>query len=85
MSVRAVPSRPGGDGRIVLGAGFADQRASLHEVVEVLLDGLVVDVELVFERVQLGILVDLPPFAAQHGVLRLRHLPARRVRGILRG
>ena len=41
-----------------------------------LLDVLVVDVELLFERIQLGIVVDLPPLAVQHRILRLRDLPA---------
>ena len=40
---------------------------------------LVVDVELVFERVQLGVVVDLPPLAVQHGILWGGDLPTVRI------
>ncbi len=39
-------------------------------------DGLVGDVHLLDQRVQLRVVEDLPPFAARDLVLRLRHLPA---------
>ena len=43
---------------VVACAGFAHLRAGRHEVLEGLRDGLVVDVELVFERVELGLVED---------------------------
>ena len=64
------------DGGKVLRAGFAHQGSGLHEVLEVLLDVLVVDVELFFQGVEFRVLEDLPPFSAQHRVRRLRYLPA---------
>jgi len=64
-------------------ASLGDERAGFHEIFEELLDVLVVDVELVFESVQFGVIVDFPPFAVEHGVLRLRDLPlaGRRILG----
>ena len=59
-----------------LGARLADNGARGHEVLEELLDVLVVDVELLFERIQFRIVVDLPPFAAQRGILGLGDRPA---------
>ncbi len=53
----------------ISGAGF-------HVLLKVLLDVLVVDVELIFERIQLRLVEDLPPVAAQHGILRTGDLPA---------
>jgi hypothetical protein len=52
------------------------QCARFHVLFEILPNVLVVDVELVFQRIQLGIAEDLPPFAAQHGIAGLCHLPA---------
>jgi hypothetical protein len=68
--------RDNGDGWKVLRAGLAHDCASFHEVLEVLLDVLVVNVQLFFEGVQLRIVEDLPPFAAQLSIGRLRHRPA---------
>ena len=65
-----------GDGGPVLGARFGDDGTSGHVVLEVLLDVLVVDVELVFEGVQLGLVENLPPVAAEHRVLGAGDLPA---------
>ncbi len=47
----------------VAGAGLANLGAGRHEVLEVLRDVLVVDVQLIFERVELRLVEDLPPFA----------------------
>ena len=50
--------------------------AGRHVVLEIFFDVLVVDVELLFQRIQLGLVEDLPPVAADHRVLRAGHLPA---------
>jgi len=49
--------------------------AGFHEIFEGLLDVLVVDIELILEGVQFGVVENFPPFAVQHGVLRLRDFP----------
>src|SRR6266852_5271189 len=56
--------------------GLRGRAHGLHEVLEELLDVLIIDVQQFFKSVQLGILEDLPPFAANHRVRRLRYLPA---------
>jgi hypothetical protein len=68
--------RGGGNGREILGACLPDEGAGNQKVLVCLLDVLVIDIELFFERVQFGILENLPPFAAQHALVRLGHLPA---------
>ena len=68
-----------GDGGPVLRASFGDERARLHEVFERDFDVLVVDIELLFQRVQFRLIEDLPPVAANHGILRAGDFPAVRV------
>ena len=76
----------------VLRARLAHQRAGLHEVLEVQFDVLIIDVQLAFEIVQLRIVEDGPPVAADFCVgrlsdgpvsvvLRLGRHPAARARG----
>ncbi len=60
----------------ILGAGFANEGAGGHEIVKSRGDVLIGDADLFFERVQLGIVEDFPPFAVQRRVLRLSDLPA---------
>ena len=60
----------------ILRAGLAHDGASFHEVLEILFDVLVVNIQLLFESVQFGIVEDLPPLAAQLGIRGLRHRPA---------
>ena len=55
--------------------GLRNQRASGHEILEKLFNVLIVDIQLFFKAIQLGIVENLPPFAAQHRVLRLRYFP----------
>lgn len=52
-----------------------NERARFHEIFKKLFDVLIVDVELILESVQFGILVDRPPLAVKHGVLRIGGLP----------
>src|SRR5882757_11201566 len=53
----------------------ADLRAGGHEILEELRNVLIVDVQLLFERVELRLTEHLPPFPFQGGVLRLCRLP----------
>jgi hypothetical protein len=53
--------------------------ARVHEVLEELFDVLVVNIELFFERIQIGIIEDPPPFAPQHGFSRPGDVPTFRV------
>ena len=66
----------GSDRGPILRARFGDLGPRRHVILEILLQVLVVDVELFFESVQLRLVEDLPPIAADHGVLRVGHLPA---------
>ena len=65
-----------GDGRKILRAGFAHQGTRGHETGKGSGDVLVGNVDLLFERVQLGIAKNFPPLAMKSGVLGLRDLPA---------
>ncbi len=71
----AVIRRGGANGRKILRAGLTDQGTGNQEVLVGLLDVLVIDIELLFQGVEFGILEDLPPFAAEHAFVGLRHLP----------
>src|SRR6202044_2553145 len=62
-----------------LRVGLRNQRPRLQKVLKELLDVLVVDVELFLQSVEFWVAVELPPLAAQHGILRLRYLPAVRL------
>ena len=57
-------------------ARLAHQGTSLHKVLEGLADILVVDVELIFKRIQFRLIVNLPPLSAKSRVLRLRDGPS---------
>src|SRR5882724_10694656 len=57
----------------------ADLLAGCHEILEELRNVLIVDVQLLFERVELRLTEHLPPFPLQCGVLRLCRLPCARV------
>jgi len=50
-----------------LRACLGDESAGFHEIFEGLLDVLVVDIELILEGVQFGVVENFPPFAVQHG------------------
>src|SRR5215469_13394452 len=68
-------ARPYCHGRVILRTGLPDDRASRHEVRKSSGNILVGNADLLFERVQFRISEDLPPLAAQLGVLWLGHLP----------
>ncbi len=61
--------------REIGGARDAYLRTGGHEVLEKLRNVLVVDIQLVFEVVELGLPEHLPPLALERGILRLRRLP----------
>ena len=63
--------RTGGHGRPVLGTRLANHGTRRHEILKEHFDVLVVDVKLLFKGIEFGIVEDLPPFAAQHGILGL--------------
>ncbi len=73
--LRAAVRRISGDGWVVLRFCLADLRAGGHEVLKVLRDVLIVDVELIFQGVELGLVEGFPPLAFEGSVLRLRGLP----------
>jgi len=58
---------------------LGDQSAGSHEILVGLLDVFVVDVELVFEGIEFGVVVNLPPFAVEHGVAGLGGAPRARI------
>src|SRR5580704_682861 len=64
----------------ILRAGLTHHRTSFHKVLEELFDVLVVDIELLFEIVQLGIIEDFPPLTAQCGIRRLGDSPTSVIR-----
>src|SRR5208337_4013074 len=70
-SSRAVERGRSRQCRKVLSPRLAHYCASGHEVFEGYFDVLVVDVQLFFESIKLGIVEDLPPLAAEHGIRRL--------------
>src|ERR1700746_658971 len=59
-----------------MGARFADDCTCRHVILEEQLDVLIIDIELPFEGVQLGIMETLPPFSSQHRIPWLRYLPS---------
>ncbi len=75
--VGAGADRDGGEARRARGV---DHRERRHVVRERLLDRLVVDNDLLFEGVQLGVAEQLPPFPSEHRVLRIGGAPAVRLR-----
>ena len=60
-------------------ARLAHQGSRLHKVLKGLADILVVDIELIFERIQFRLIVDLPPLAAKSRILGLRDGPSVRL------
>ena len=67
------------DRRIKLRTCLRHQRTRCDEIFKRLPDRLVVDVQLFFQCIQLCIVVYLPPFSMQHGILWLRNLPGIRL------
>ena len=65
--------------RVILRASLADDGAGRQIVLEIDLDGLVVDVELPFQVVEFRLLENFPPVAAQHLVLGRSDFPSLRV------
>ena len=65
-----------GNRREILRAGFAHHRTRRHEAGKGSGDVLVGNIDLLFQRIQLGIAENLPPIAMKRGVLRLRDFPA---------
>src|ERR1700736_5298035 len=66
--------------REVTRACDGDLRAGCHEILKKLRNVLIVDVQLIFERVELRLAEGLPPFPFKCGVLWLCGLPRTRVR-----
>jgi len=80
---RAAEGRIGSQRWVVLRPCFAHLRAGGHEVLEVLRDVLIVNVELLFKRVQFGLVEGFPPLALEDGILRLRGRPRARRRVVV--
>ena len=60
----------------ILRPSFPHQGTRRHEISEGSGDVLIGNVDLLFERVQLGIAENLPPLAMESAILRLRDFPA---------
>ncbi len=75
-STEARPGRPAGDRGEIGGPGDPDQGQGLAEIRLRRGEVLVRDVDLFFQGVQLGIVIDLPPFAPGQLIPGLGHLPA---------
>ena len=61
--------------RPILGVSFTNQGTRRHQILKIFLNVLVVDIQLIFQRVEFRIVKDRPPLTAWDRLLGIRHLP----------